>query len=68
MARPQSALFTLGKLLQGIGLVVVLAGVLMSINLGMDEQGLASMAIFDQFNTDQQAIAANVTDCFMTLL
>ena len=48
MARPQSALFTLGKLLQGIGLVVVLAGVLMSINLGMDEQGLASMAIFDQ--------------------
>ena len=38
MAQPRSVLYSLGKLLEGIGLVVVLAGVLMSINLGLDEQ------------------------------
>lgn len=38
-------IYSTAKLLQGIGLVVVLAGVLMSISLGMQEEGLASMAM-----------------------
>ncbi|MFT5051028.1 MAG: hypothetical protein ACI8QZ_002435 [Chlamydiales bacterium] len=35
--------WTLGKTIQGMGLVVVLAGVLGSISLGMEDEGLASM-------------------------
>lgn len=33
----------LAKVLQGLGLVLVLVGVVLSIRLGIDEQGLASM-------------------------
>ncbi|MCB9913575.1 MAG: hypothetical protein H6828_00330 [Planctomycetes bacterium] len=33
-----------GKLLEGIGLLVVLVGVVLSIQLGFEEEGLASMA------------------------
>lgn len=33
-----------GKLLEAVGLLVVLVGVLISINLGFQEEGLASMA------------------------
>lgn len=36
-------LFWTGKALEGIGLVVVLVGVVISIQLGMNEEGLASM-------------------------
>ena len=35
----------LGKALQGIGLLVTLVGVVVSIGLGQMEQGLSSMAI-----------------------
>ena len=35
--------WTLGKTLEAMGLLVILAGVMGSISLGMDEQGLASM-------------------------
>lgn len=37
-------LFWLGKALEGIGLLVILAGVLISIDLGLKEEGLKSMA------------------------
>jgi hypothetical protein len=40
----KSLIWKLAKLLEGIGLVVVLVGVLISINLGFEEEGLASMA------------------------
>lgn len=36
-------LWYLAKGLEGVGLLVVLVGVVLSIQLGMDEQGLASM-------------------------
>lgn len=36
-------LYLLGKLLEGLGLVVVLVGVVLSMRLGFGEQGLASM-------------------------
>jgi len=36
-------LWWLAKGLEGLGMVVVLVGVSLSIKLGMDEQGLASM-------------------------
>lgn len=35
--------FWAGKALEGIGLVVILVGVVISIQLGMNEEGLASM-------------------------
>ena len=37
------ALWWLAKALEGIGMVVVLAGLLLSIQLGMQEEGLKSM-------------------------
>ncbi|MEX1025642.1 MAG: hypothetical protein WD226_11260 [Planctomycetota bacterium] len=40
----QKQLFWLGKALQGVGLVVILVGLVISIQLGLDEEGLASMA------------------------
>jgi hypothetical protein len=40
----KSLIWKFAKLLEGVGLVVVLVGVLISINLGFDDQGLASMA------------------------
>jgi len=36
-------LWYLAKALEGVGMIVVLAGLLMSIGLGMEEEGLASM-------------------------
>ncbi len=36
-------LWYLAKGLEGLGMVIVLAGVVLSIRLGLDEQGLASM-------------------------
>ena len=36
-------LWYLGKALEGLGMVVVLVGVVVSIQLGLDEEGLASM-------------------------
>jgi len=41
----RAPLYTLGKLLEGIGLVVILAGVFMSIELGRQDEGLSSMAM-----------------------
>ncbi len=38
------SLYTAAKVLQGIGLIVVLAGLVMSMQLGMEEEGLKSMA------------------------
>lgn len=40
---PKLWLWRLGKLLELIGLAVVLGGVLLSIDLGLDEEGLKSM-------------------------
>lgn len=40
---PANVKWSVAKTLQGIGLVVVLAGVLGSISLGMEDEGLASM-------------------------
>ena len=39
----RGSVLTLAKVLEGIGLVVVLAGVLGSMSLGLAEEGLASM-------------------------
>ncbi len=41
----QKLLWKMGKLLEGLGLVVVLGGVLVSIDLGMKEESLKSMGI-----------------------
>lgn len=41
----RNSLWKLGKALEGIGLVVVLGGVLVSINLGLQEESLKSMGI-----------------------
>lgn len=41
----QQTLWKLGKVLEGLGLVVVLGGVLVSIDLGMKEESLKSMGI-----------------------
>lgn len=38
-------LWRLGKLLEVVGLAIVLAGVLLSIDLGLKEEGLASMGV-----------------------
>ncbi len=40
-----SWVYYLAKGLEGLGLVVVLVGVLMSINLGLEEEGLESMKV-----------------------
>ena len=40
----RSGLWWLAKLLEGIGMVVVLVGVFISISLGLDGEGLASMS------------------------
>jgi hypothetical protein len=37
------AWWTVAKLLEGAGLVVILAGVFISVGLGIEEEGLASM-------------------------
>ena len=37
------ALWWLAKTLEGVGMVVVLVGVFISMNLGFEDQGLASM-------------------------
>lgn len=42
---PKKAIWKLGKCLEGAGLVVVLAGVLLSIDLGLKEEGLKSMGV-----------------------
>jgi hypothetical protein len=39
------AIWKIGKVLEGIGLVVVLSGVLLSIDLGLKEEGLKSMGV-----------------------
>lgn len=39
----KSWVYYLAKTLEGVGLVVILAGVLLSINLGYAEEGLESM-------------------------
>jgi hypothetical protein len=36
-------LYWIAKSLEGVGMILVLVGVFMSINLGFDDQGLASM-------------------------
>jgi len=41
----KKTLWKLGKVLEGLGLVVVLGGVLVSINLGLQEESLKSMGI-----------------------
>lgn len=38
-------LWWIAKALEGVGMVLVLAGVFMSISLGLEDDGLASMAI-----------------------
>ncbi len=40
----KSLVWKFAKLLEGVGLIVVLVGVLISIDLGFKEEGLASMA------------------------
>jgi hypothetical protein len=42
---PRKGLWRLGKLLEVLGLAVVLAGVLLSIDLGLKEEGLKSMGV-----------------------
>jgi len=39
----RGGLWWLAKVLEGVGLVVILVGVSLSIGLGLDEEGLASM-------------------------
>ena len=41
---PRKLIFGLAKLLQGVGLVVVLVGLFWSISLGLEDEGLKSMA------------------------
>ena len=38
-----SKVWYLAKTLEGLGMIIVLVGLLISIQLGMDEEGLASM-------------------------
>lgn len=38
------SLYTLGKFLEGIGLIVVLVGLTQSVSLGMNEESLKSMS------------------------
>jgi len=38
-------LWIVGKVLEGIGMVVVLVGLVMAITLGLDEEGLKSMSV-----------------------
>lgn len=40
---PKKWIWTLAKTLEGVGLVIVLVGLLGSVQLGMGEEGLASM-------------------------
>jgi hypothetical protein len=40
---PRKLIWGLAKLLQGVGLVVVLVGLFWSISLGLEEEGLKSM-------------------------
>ena len=40
---PSKWIYTVAKMLQGIGLVVVLVGVFMSMSLGFQDEGLSSM-------------------------
>jgi hypothetical protein len=40
----KSGLWWLAKVLEGIGMVIVLVGVFISMNLGFEDEGLASMA------------------------
>jgi len=44
MAVQKKTLWTLAKLLEGVGLVVVLSGVFLSMSRGAQGEGLASMA------------------------
>ena len=41
----RSALWWLAKALEGVGLLVVLVGVFLSVSLGLEDEGLGSMAI-----------------------
>ena len=41
---PRKLIWGLAKLLQGVGLVVVLVGLFWSVSLGLEEEGLKSMA------------------------
>ncbi|MAF66472.1 MAG: hypothetical protein CMJ84_12550 [Planctomycetes bacterium] len=41
---PPTFLYKLGKLLEGLGLLVILVGLSMSIGVGLEDDGLASMA------------------------
>ncbi|MDP6539105.1 MAG: hypothetical protein QF903_03795 [Planctomycetota bacterium] len=41
---PPPFLYRLGKFLEGVGLLVILVGLSMSIGLGFEDEGLASMA------------------------
>jgi hypothetical protein len=44
LASHRRVLWWLAKVLEGFGLVIVLVGVFISMNLGFEDQGLASMA------------------------
>jgi hypothetical protein len=44
MSGARSGLWWLAKGLEGLGLLVVLVGVFMSISLGLEDEGLGSMA------------------------
>ena len=44
MSDLRSRLWVLGKILEGVGLVLVLAGVIVSMRLGFEDEGLESMA------------------------
>ncbi len=39
----RGSLYWLAKTLEGVGMIIILVGVLISIQLGMNEEGLASM-------------------------
>ena len=44
MSDLRSRIWVLAKILEGVGMVLVLAGVIVSMRLGFDDQGLESMA------------------------
>lgn len=44
MIGTRSGLWWLAKVLEGVGMLIVLAGVFMSISLGLEDDGLSSMA------------------------
>lgn len=44
MSGARSGLWWLAKVLEGVGMLIVLVGVFMSVSLGLEDEGLSSMA------------------------